>query len=65
MGWQTIIATIIVAAAAIWLVRRISRIVTSGSRDGEGHISSCGTCYKNPEAVDTTPLVKLGKNSKS
>ncbi len=65
MSWQTIVATIIVAAAAIWLVRRVWRIVRSGSRDGDGHVSSCGTCHRNPDAVKAAPLVQLGKNPKS
>ena len=64
MDWQAIVATIIVIAAALWLVRRVWRIVQSGSRDGEGHVSSCGTCNRNPDAATTTPLVELGKNSK-
>lgn len=65
MDWQSIIATVIVIFAAGWLARRIWRIVSSGSRDGEGHVSSCGTCNRNPDAVSTSPLVKLGKKSKS
>ena len=64
MDWQSIVATIIVVAAALWLARRIWRIVTTGSRDGEGHVSGCGTCHKNPEAAHATPLVQLGKNPK-
>jgi hypothetical protein len=64
VDWQAIVATIIVVAATLWLARRVWRIVTTGSRDGEGHVTSCGTCNKNPEAAHTTPLVQLGKNSK-
>ena len=65
MDWQSIIATIIVIFAAGWLARRIWRSVSSGSRDGEGHISSCGSCHRNPDAVSASPLVKLGKIRKS
>jgi hypothetical protein len=64
VDWQAIVATIIVVAAALWLARRVWRIVVTGSRDGEGQIGSCGTCSKNPEATPTKPLVQLGKNSK-
>ncbi len=60
MDWQSIIATLVVALAAVWLVRRIARIVASGSRDGEGHVSACGHCPRNPEAASTQPLVSLG-----
>ena len=49
-----------VACAAVWIVRRIARIVKSGSRDGSGHVSNCGHCPKNPEAAHTQPLVSLG-----
>jgi hypothetical protein len=63
VDWQTIVASLIVAAAALWLARRVWRIVVTGSRDGEGHVSSCGTCSKNPEAAHTQPLVQLGKRS--
>ncbi len=59
--WQPLVAGLIVAAAAVWLARRVLRIVRSGSRDGEGHLSSCGSCPKNPEAANPTPLVQLGK----
>lgn len=62
MDWQSIVALSIVALAAAWLVRRISRIVRSGSRDGEGHVSACGHCPRNPEAANTQPLVTLGKS---
>ncbi|TWU60522.1 hypothetical protein Poly51_07980 [Rubripirellula tenax] len=61
MNWQSAIASLIVAAAAAWLVRRVYRIVSSGSRDGAGQIGGCGTCVKNPNAVDATPLVSLGR----
>jgi len=61
--WQTIVALMIVLAAVFWLARRVLRIVRSGSRDGEGHVSSCGTCTNNPEAAKPTPLVQLGKKS--
>ena len=64
MDWQAIIATIIVIAAAVWLLRRVWRIVSSGSRDGEGHVTSCGTCNRNPDAVSASPLVTLGKKRK-
>ena len=64
MNWQSIISTIIVMLAAAWLARRIWRIVSSGSRDGEGHVSSCGTCNRNPDAVSASPLVTLGKKRK-
>ncbi len=60
MDWQTIIAWTIVASSAVWLVRRVVRIVKSGSRDGAGHMSSCGHCPRNREAASTQPLVSLG-----
>jgi hypothetical protein len=60
MDWQTIVSLVIVAFAAAWIVRRIARIVQSGSRDGAGHVSNCGHCPKNPEAAHTQPLVPLG-----
>jgi hypothetical protein len=59
MSWQPIIAGVIVLAAAVWLCRRIYRIVASGSRDGEGYVNSCGTCSKNPQAASTSPLIQL------
>ncbi len=65
MNWQSIIASVIVVAAALWLLRRIYRIVASGSRDGAGHVGGCGTCAKNPNAVDSTPLVSLGPSKAS
>ena len=61
LDWQSIVAITIVILAAIWLGFRVRRIVRSGSRDGEGHISGCGTCQKNPEAAKTTPLVQLDR----
>lgn len=64
MDWQTIFAMLIVALAAAWLVRRIARIVVSGSRDGEGHVSACGHCPRNPEAAHTQPIVTLGVKTK-
>ncbi|TWT54385.1 hypothetical protein Pla22_20320 [Rubripirellula amarantea] len=65
LSWQPIIATLIVLVAAAWLCRRIYRIVRSGSRDGAGHVSSCGTCSRNPQAADTKPVVSLGMKSPS
>lgn len=64
MDWQSIVATMVVVFAFAWLARRVWRIVQSGSRDGEGHVSSCGTCHKNPDAVSASPLVSLGKKPK-
>jgi hypothetical protein len=65
MEWQAIVATVIVIAAALWLVRRMWRIIKSGSRGGGGDVVGCGTCHKNPDVAEATPLVQLGKNSKS
>lgn len=60
MDWQTIVSLGIVALAAAWLIRRIAKIVKTGSRDGAGHVSNCGHCPRNPEAAHTQPLVTLG-----
>lgn len=65
MDWQAVVATTIVIAAAGWLVRRMWRTVRGGSRGGDGDVVGCGSCYKNPETSEATPLVQLRKDSKS
>ena len=64
MDWQTLTAGIIVAAAAIWLTRRMMRNVRGGLR-GDPDAGACGSCPKNTtskhsESIKVTPLVQLG-----
>ncbi|TWU48185.1 FeoB-associated Cys-rich membrane protein [Rubripirellula reticaptiva] len=61
MNWQNIIATAIVAVASLWLLRRVYRTISRGLRSGSGNVGGCGTCSKNPNNVDATPLVSLGR----
>ncbi|MGB7326509.1 MAG: hypothetical protein WBD31_16665 [Rubripirellula sp.] len=59
MNWQNIIATAIVTIASLWLLRRVYRTISKGLRGG--NVGSCGTCSKNPNNADATPLVSLGR----
>jgi hypothetical protein len=63
VDWQAISATIIVILAALWLVRRVWRIVVTGSRDGACHVGGCGSCDRNSESAQPTPLVELRRPS--
>jgi hypothetical protein len=69
MDWQTVTAGIIVAAAALWLTRRIVRNVVGGLRGDPNH-GACGSCPKNTsgkhsESIKVTPLVQLGEKQDS
>ena len=55
---------VIVLLAASWLIRRCWRIVRTAGRGGESQIGSCGSCSRNPDAANVSPLVELGKKSK-
>jgi hypothetical protein len=64
MDWQTVIAGMMVAAAAAWLTRRVARNVVGGLRGDPSH-NACGSCPKNSSGTPTkqikvTPLVQLG-----
>ncbi len=55
---QSLLAVLIVAAAAVWLSRRIYATFAA-ARSGRFAGSSCGTCSRNP-ATGKTPVVEIG-----
>ena len=62
--WQTIIALLLVASAAVWVMRRVVRIVSRGLA-GDVKQIACGACPKKSgtdrtDPLKTTPLVQLG-----
>ena len=58
MDWQTIIAMVVVIAAAVWLswrAWRICRRALSG-----GRLTDCAHCPRSAESTKGSPLVQLG-----
>jgi hypothetical protein len=45
---QSIIATLIVVAAAAWLLRRLYLTIRAASGGGSDRLGSCGSCSNNP-----------------
>lgn len=59
MNWQSVIAIVIVAVAALWLIRRVVRTVRGGLR---GEVNpGCGHCPKRQTKQADTTLVQLDK----
>jgi|GEM_PF-2278450 len=56
---QSIIATLIVLAAAAWLLRRMYLTVRAAVRGGSGPGSNCGSCSRN-SANNNPPMIQLG-----
>lgn len=61
--WQPIIAGLIVAVAAAWLVRRMYRTIKRGLSGTS--VGSCGNCPKNVHAKQNPPLVQLGRRDRT
>ncbi len=57
MNPQTIIATVIVAIAAGWIIRRMVQTVQKGLA---GKAGSCAGCPKNAAEKNSPPVVGLG-----
>lgn len=56
---QSVLATLAVVAAAIWLLRRIYLTVRAASRGDIDQLGRCGTCSHNP-ANEKAPVIELG-----
>jgi len=56
---QTIVATLIVLAAATWLLRRVYLTLQAGLRGGTGPGSQCGSCSRNAANL-SPPMIQLG-----
>jgi len=59
MDWQTIVALIAVAAAFVFVLKRLYRIVT---RSDQGCGSSCSSCSaSDPQHnIKQVPLIQIG-----
>jgi hypothetical protein len=58
---QSIVATLIVLAAAAWLLRRLYLTLRAALRGGTGPGASCGSCSRNPTNT-SPPMIQLGSS---
>lgn len=56
---QSIIATLIVLTAAVWLLRRMYLTLLAAVRGGSGPGSNCGSCNRNSANINP-PMIQLG-----